>query len=437
VLEESQQQLVHFPLDLLASIEARLQGGWRFRKSLRQSSRSNDFDSLTEWVQYAASPRGAGASVSYNISPKGMEKLGEGIADRYLDMAEIFAPILQYLYGDEEADRIDTNWRGVVVQPPVHGALADALRVTSPASARVPAAIAVPPEPYPLDIAAADLFMSRETFAQTLALFQRRQNLILEGSPGVGKTFIAQRLAYAFLGVKDTSRAEMIQFHQSYSYEDFVQGWRPAAGGGFVLRNGVFYEFCRTAREDPDRPYVFIIDEINRGNVSKIFGELLMLLERDKRGDAFAVPLTYASGRTDRFAVPANVYLLGTMNTADRSIAMVDYALRRRFAFVRLHPAFGSRQLSNYLIRHGINKLLARRIADRMTALNEEILEDRKRLGPGFEIGHSFFVPQDGHAPYDDAWYRSVVLSEIEPLLREYWFDDSDRVAEAVARLLE
>ena len=436
VLEEAQQLLANLPPDLITSVEARLLGRWRFRKSLRQSPRSSDFDSLAEWAQYAASPLGEGASVSCNLSPSGMERLGEGIVDRYVEMAQIFAPLLQYLYGDEGTDRIGASWQGVAEQPSQNRALIDTSAASYVSSTRPMPPSLVSPEPYSVDVAATDLFVPRETFAQMLALLQRRQNLILEGSPGVGKTFVARRLAYALLGAKDSSRAEMIQFHQSYSYEDFVQGWRPAAGGGFVLRNGVFYEFCRLARQDPDRPYVFVIDEINRGNVSKIFGELLLLLERDKRGDEFAVPLTYALGRTDRFAVPANVHIIGTMNTADRSIAMVDYALRRRFAFVRLHPAFGSRQLSNYLVRHGVGKPLTRHIIDRMTALNEEILEDRKRLGPGFEIGHSFFVPPEVGGPYDDAWYHSVIVSEIEPLLREYWFDDPDRVAETVARLL-
>jgi 5-methylcytosine-specific restriction endonuclease McrBC GTP-binding regulatory subunit McrB len=285
--------------------------------------------------------------------------------------------------------------------------------------------------------------MPRDDFSQTLALLAHKQNLILEGAPGVGKTFIAHRLAYALLGAKDPSRVEMVQFHQSYSYEDFIQGWRPAAGGGFALRNGVFYDFARLAAADPDRPYVFIIDEINRGNVSKIFGELLMLLERDKRGDAFAVPLTYALGRNDRFAVPPNLYFIGTMNTADRSLAMVDFALRRRFAFVRLMPAFESKTFVKFITRRGVPATLARRIAQRMRDLNTEIMDDRKRLGPGFEIGHSFFVPSPTPSTqttvkptYDEAWYRSIVMSEIEPLLREYWFDDPDRVAELVARLL-
>jgi 5-methylcytosine-specific restriction protein B len=180
---------------------------------------------------------------------------------------------------------------------------------------------------------------------------------------------------------------------------------------------------------------VFVIDEINRGNVSAIFGELLMLLERDKRGDNFAVPLTYAVSRSDRFAIPPNIHVIATMNTADRSVAMVDYALRRRFAFTRLRPAFDSPAFVTYLAKQGVAKPLARRIASRMIAINREIVDDRKRLGVGFEIGHSPFVPVE-RGSYDDAWYRDIVLSEIEPLLREYWFDDPERAADAVAQLL-
>ena len=443
-LENVQQQLAFLPPDLLTSIEARLQGEWRFRRSIRQSPRAADFDSFAEWAQYAASPLGSGASVSCLISPRGLDKIGEGIVQQFVAMAECFAPLFRYLYAEEvpmldeaagasperdrphryalDTKRVGDESMGVFEQPPLYGTQ------TSPQ--------AIPSIPVSIDDAAADLFLARETFTEMLALLRRRRNMIIEGAPGVGKTFIARRLASALLGTNDPLRTEIVQFHQSYSYEDFVQGWRPAAGGGFVLRNGVFYEFCQTARRDPERPHVFVIDEINRGNVSKIFGELLMLLERDKRGDTFSVPLTYTLGRSDRFAVPANLYLIGTMNTADRSIAMVDFALRRRFAFVRLHPAFGSREFTKYLSRHHVPKPLIRRITDRMRALNEEILEDRKRLGPGFEIGHSFFMPSDDDRPFDEHWYHAIIMAEIEPLLREYWFDDPDRVAEAVAQLL-
>jgi MoxR-like ATPase len=458
MLEEAQQQLAHLPPDVIEAVTQRLTPEWRFRTAWRRSPRANDFESFAEWVQYAASPLGEGASVSCNLTPKALERLGGGIVDKLVDMVNVFAPVFDYVYGSEPTsetigqDRHSNTFGAEVPRASSYPPYASVSRAETPYLAEHSAppyesrfwgAVTAPSrsqasqpiEPFTLDDAVADLFLSREEFERTLSLLRHKQNLILEGAPGVGKTFIAQRLAYALLGERDPNRIELVQFHQSYSYEDFVQGWRPAAGGGFVLRNGVFYEFARSASRDPNRPYVFLIDEINRGNVSKIFGELLMLIERDKRGDAFAIPLTYSTGRSDRFAIPQNIYFIGTMNTADRSLAMVDYALRRRFAFTRLQPAFGSKAFTKLLARLGVSRELARRIAQRMTALNEEIVEDRKRLGPGFEIGHSFFVPS-AKGEYDESWYRNIIIAEIEPLLREYWFDDPDRVVEAVAQLL-
>jgi 5-methylcytosine-specific restriction endonuclease McrBC GTP-binding regulatory subunit McrB len=238
------------------------------------------------------------------------------------------------------------------------------------------------------------------------------------------------------MGQKDPRRVEMVQFHQSYAYEDFVQGWRPSAAGGFELHDGAFHRFCRKAAGDPDRKYVFIIDEINRGNLSKVFGELMMLIEPDKRGEAYAIPLTYARAPDDRFHVPANLYVLGMMNTADRSLAMVDYALRRRFSFVRLRPEFESESFTNHLVEEGVPEDVVERIVQRMTELNRIIGEDSKNLGPGFEIGHSFFVPAEDEEGRDDTWYERVVRYEIEPLLHEYWFDQPERVEGQVAKLL-
>ncbi len=226
----------------------------------------------------------------------------------------------------------------------------------------------------------------------------------------------------------------MVQFHQSYAYEDFVEGFRPTEKGGFELKRGIFRNFCERARALAETPHVFIIDEINRGNLSRIFGELLMLIEADKRSANYAASLTYSD---DPFHVPENVHILGMMNTADRSLALVDYALRRRFAFETLEPAFGSdygkKAFRDFLERQGAERALTGRIVERMENLNGKIRKDSE-LGSGFQIGHSYFVPKDGDTPSED-WYRRIVETQIAPLLREYWFDSQEDVKKEVAAL--
>ena len=267
-----------------------------------------------------------------------------------------------------------------------------------------------------------DLLLSKEDFEEMLWSLQNKKNFILQGPPGTGKSFVAKRLAYALLGFKDESRIESVQFHQSFSYEDFIQGFRPKKdGSGFTLKDGVFYRFCKKALLDPMRPYVFIIDEINRGNLSKIFGEVMLLIETDKRGPEWAVSLTYSDESSNKFYIPANVHILGMMNTADRSLAIVDYALRRRFAFKDVLPGFDSDKFRPLLESKGVESQVIAGIQAKMSSLNKEI-ESSIDLGRGFAIGHSFFVPfQDVND--SKAWYDRVINNEIVPLLREYWFD--------------
>ena len=296
--------------------------------------------------------------------------------------------------------------------------------------------------PFTVEDALADLFLARSQLEAILSALRRKRNVVLQGPPGVGKTFLARRIAYALMGQKDKNRYEMVQFHQSYSYEDFIQCYRPRANGGFQRRDGVFYDFCNRARLDRERPFVFVIDEINRGKLSKIFGELMMLIEGDKRGPDFAVPLTYSESSGERFSVPDNVYLIGLMNTADRSLAMVDYALRRRFVFFNLEPCFKNSPFATTLQQQGVSASVVSRIIEKMSELNDVICSDHKNLGRGFAIGHSFFCPNlasvsdDIQADDWDRWYRTIVETEIAPLLEEYWFDDPERAQSEIEKLL-
>ena len=278
-------------------------------------------------------------------------------------------------------------------------------------------------EKYTEDDFLSEVFLEPEQYETLLSLIKNKRNLILQGAPGVGKTFAAKRLAHSIIGEKDTKRVMMVQFHQSYSYEDFIMGFRPAEDG-FELAEGPFYRFCKNAENDVDRDYFFIIDEINRGNLSKIFGELLMLIENDKRGEKLR--LLYSN---ELFSVPGNVHIIGLMNTADRSLAMIDYALRRRFAFYEMEPAFDSTGFQAIVELSGNIKLskLIKRVKD----LNELISKDES-LGDGFRIGHSYFCTD---SEITDIWLTSVVNFEILPLLSEYWFDEKSKVEDWTRRL--
>jgi 5-methylcytosine-specific restriction enzyme B len=236
------------------------------------------------------------------------------------------------------------------------------------------------------------------------------------------------------MGVKDDKKVEMLQFHQSYSYEDFIRGYKPNEDGDFTLKDGLFYSFCKKAIADPENNYYLIIDEINRGNLSKIFGELMMLIEADKRGKKYAVKLAYSQGE-ETFYIPENVYLIGTMNTADRSLALVDYALRRRFSFISVEPAFQTAAFKEFLISKGISQGFIDKLIDGITEINEAIKSDTVNLGKGYEIGHSYFCPVIERVEDEQKWYDRVIRLEIAPLLREYWFDQEDKVNELLDRL--
>ena len=263
-----------------------------------------------------------------------------------------------------------------------------------------------------------EVFMAEEEYSKLVGILKAKKNVILQGAPGVGKTFAAKRLAYSVMGVKDIDRVMMVQFHQSYSYEDFIMGFRPSTTG-FELKKGAFYNFCKKAEIDSDNDYFFIIDEINRGNLSKIFGELFMLIENDKRG--IELQLLYSD---EKFAVPANVYIIGMMNTADRSLAMLDYALRRRFAFFEIKPGFetdGFREYKMSLDNDKFNKLI-----NCVEKLNSVIASDES-LGEGFCIGHSYFCNFEADKIDNECLY-GIVEYELIPLLKEYWFDEPTKV---------
>ena len=261
-----------------------------------------------------------------------------------------------------------------------------------------------------------EVYMTESRYDMLLSVLKTKKNIILQGAPGVGKTFAARRLAYSIIEEVDDSRVEFVQFHQNYSYEDFMMGYKPV-NDGFELKYGIFYRFCQKAANQPDKDFFFIIDEINRGNLSKVFGELLMLIEPDYRGTRITLAYNGLS-----FMVPKNIYIIGLMNTADRSLAMIDYALRRRFSFFEIEPGFDSDGFVKY--QNSLNNETFNDLIKQVQELNKEISRD-KSLGKGFCIGHSYFC---GQVSCSDDWMHSIVDYDILPVLSEYWFDDSGKL---------
>lgn len=295
----------------------------------------------------------------------------------------------------------------------------------------------IPVTPYSrADVIAEGAFLTRDELQQALRRLRAKKALILQGAPGVGKTFLARKLAYALMERRDDSRLTVIQLHPSYTYTDFVRGYRPTGRDGTPeLKDGPFWTMCESAKNDPDRRYVLILEELNRAPLSQVFGELVTLLEADKRGAAVAVTPLYARSPEEKFHVPDNVYVIGTMNLADRSLTLADFALRRRFAFVTLEPQFSSPAFRMWLKDRKMPPLLTERVIQKMSALNERISAD-SALGRHYRIGHSFFCPRgDDFSELDAEWFRDVIETEIIPLIEEYWHGSPDKLRSAVEDL--
>jgi 5-methylcytosine-specific restriction protein B len=295
-----------------------------------------------------------------------------------------------------------------------------------------------PIEPYSVDnIISEGCFIERVKLERILERLRTKKNLILQGPPGTGKTWLAKRLAFALIGQKNDSKVRAVQFHPNLSYEDFVRGWRPSGDGKLTLVDGPFVEMIRAAENEPSTRHVIVIEEINRGNPAQIFGEMLTLLEVDKRTPNEALELSYRREDDERVFIPDNLYVIGTMNIADRSLALVDLALRRRFAFIDLKPALGKTWKDWVATQCGIATDILDEIESKILSLNTEITSDSS-LGEQFSIGHSYVTPPFG-IPIKDAreWFRQVVDTEIGPLLDEYWFDSLDKAQKARERLLE
>ncbi|MFM1868077.1 MAG: hypothetical protein RL591_1485, partial [Planctomycetota bacterium] len=280
-----------------------------------------------------------------------------------------------------------------------------------------------------LDSISSDWFGTRDDLESISAALATKRAVVLEGSPGTGKSFLAQKMALHI--AKSRDRVYRVQFHPAYSYEDFVRGIRPSMTH-FAVQNGPLVRIAEAAKRAPDQDFVLFIDEMNRGNVAKIFGEALSLIEADKRDPSCTVQLGLAHEGSHDFWIPRNVAIIATMNTADRSIALVDYALRRRFSFFRLTPAFAKPKFIDGLIEQLApsqdeetrmserSRETARKIVDAMKSINEVLVGNRS-FGDGFAIGHSYFLTYEsrpGETP--ERWANRVFQQEIRPLIGEY-----------------
>ena len=293
-------------------------------------------------------------------------------------------------------------------------------------------------KPYTVDNIIADgCFLDKAKVEKTLKRLSTKKNIILQGPPGTGKTWLAKRLAFVLIGQRDDSKIRAVQFHPNLSYEDFIRGWRPSGEGKLTLVDGPFMEVIKTAIDDPESKYVIVIEEINRGNPAQVFGEMLTLLETDKRTPDEALELSYRKFDGERVYIPSNLYVIGTMNIADRSLALVDLALRRRFAFIDLEPTLGKAWRNWVKDKNSIDSEFLDEIERRIINLNDEITLDPS-LGAQFQVGHSYVTPAVGMNITDaKEWFGEVVETEIGPLLDEYWFDDLEKSQKAQKCLIE
>ncbi|MFK4296572.1 5-methylcytosine-specific restriction protein B [Arthrobacter sp. GAS37] len=285
------------------------------------------------------------------------------------------------------------------------------------------------------DIVAEGCFLPPETLQEMLDRWHNKKNLILQGPPGTGKTWLARRLAQALIGTKDLRSAiRAVQFHPNASYEDFIRGWRPGPDGQLALVDGPFLEMVEHANAAPELPHVLLIEEINRGNPVQIFGELLTLIEAGKRSPREALHLAYPRASDETVHVPSNLYIIGTMNLADRSLAIMDLAFRRRFGFISLEPAVNDIWIDWVHANFNVPKAELKNIQLRFATLNQTIADD-PNLGSQFMLGHSFITPTAEIDSFRD-WFEAVVATEISPTLDEYWFDNTDKARSVCQELL-